>query len=74
MATPRATGGYIWRDDVQRARVANRKARDCIRRLLDERLSPTVQAVYLGQIAVELGIIEEVISEIAEIGKRTSGE
>jgi hypothetical protein len=76
MATPRATGGYIWREEVQRARVANRRAREFIRRLLDDRqIGPTVQAVYLAQIAIELGVIEEVISDIDKIGteKRSAG-
>ena len=75
MATKKLVGGYQWNQHIARGKSANRHARAIAKRILDEQPNPGMAALYIAQIAVDLGIADEVLDDLAEIaGKSTTPE
>ncbi len=70
MATPKRIGGYIWRQEIVRARQAQRQARTFLQRILDERPGPALAAMYLAQIGSALAEIADALTEIERIGSK----
>jgi len=69
MGTAPKPGGYNYRQQLNRARQANTRARDYVRRLLEERPGPQLAALYLAGLAVALGDNDNAILELEQIGK-----
>jgi len=69
MTTPRQPGGYIYRQDINRARRATATARRYIERLLDERPAPALAATFLARIGLALGEIDESITSLEQIAQ-----
>ena len=67
MATPRKLHGYIYRQELARARAANTEARAYTARILDERPGPALAALYVAHIGIALGNISDALNQLATI-------
>ncbi len=69
MATAPKPGGYNYRQQIARARSANTRAREYVRRILEEKPGPQLTALYLAGLAVALGDNDNAIVQLEHIGK-----
>lgn len=67
MAEPRKIGGYIWRQEVARAQMANKRARAALRRIVDERPGPQLTALLLSKAALALAENLDALQELERI-------
>lgn len=65
-------GGYVFRQEVVRARNANRAAREALRRLLDERPGPQATAMLIAKAAQALGENLDAVHALEKIGREWS--
>lgn len=65
----RAVGGYSFNWEVTRARNATRKAREALRKLLDDKPGPQTQALLIASATLSLAEAEEALSTIDEIAR-----
>ena len=67
MATPRKIDGNVMRQEAQRAIEANRKAREALRKVLENECGPRLTALYLAKAADRLGENLDALMEIERI-------
>lgn len=67
MATPRKLDGSAMRQEVRKAVAANRKAREALRRILENECGPRLTALYLANAATQLGENLDALQEIERI-------
>ena len=65
----RAVGGYAFNYEVARARNAARKAREALRKLLDDRPGPQTSAMLIASATLALAEAEEALSTIDQIAR-----
>jgi hypothetical protein len=68
MSTPRAPGGYAYREIVRSGEIALDEANEALRRLIDERPGPQTQAMLIATAAVRLNKARKAFAELDEIG------
>lgn len=73
MSSKPKPGGYFWRQDAARIRQANRKIRQCVRRILEEQPGPQATAVLLTQIALQVGFADEALRDLEDIAMNKGG-
>jgi len=69
MGTPREVGGYIWRQEVNRALQANKLARKKLTRILEDGLGRQRTVFLLAEISQQLGVELEALVELEKIGE-----
>jgi hypothetical protein len=69
MSTKPQIGKNIYRGVLWRGRNQTQKARAALSRILYEEPGPQTQAILITKVAVALGEIESVFSELDEIGR-----
>lgn len=69
--TKRSVGGYAMRQEITRARNANRAARESLRRLMDDQPGVQLQAVLIARAAGALAENLDAIGEIERIMNET---
>lgn len=67
MVTKRRVGGYIFRQELNRARRANARAREALRQIVDDRPGPQVLALLLSRAALALGENLDALQEMERI-------
>ena len=72
--TKRKLNGYAFRQEVTRARNANRAARQALRRIIEETPSPSLLALLVAKISAALGDNLDAIQEIESIAQETKTE
>ena len=74
--TKKIVGGYAWRQEIVRARNANRAARSALKRIAEETPGPRTLAMLLLKAANALGENLDALSELEAIGAeaRTNGQ
>jgi predicted Zn-dependent protease len=65
----RAIGGYVFNQEITRARNNTSKARDALRQILEGRPGPQTVAFLVASAAVALGELEAIINEIDSIAR-----
>lgn len=55
------------RQEVRRAVTAEKEVREALRSILNDNVGPRLQALYLAEAAVQLGTIQEALTEIHAI-------
>ncbi len=65
----REVGGYAFNYEVTRARNAARKAREVLRRLLDEKPGPQTSAMLIASATMALADAEEALNTIDQIAR-----
>lgn len=70
MASKNVIGGYKFNDALARGLQSTQKARNALRRILDENPGPMTEAQLLAKAGVELGEIESALNELQEIGRQ----
>lgn len=71
--TKRRVGGYIYRAEVQRALIANRAAREALRRMVEEQPSPRMLAILIARAVIALGENLAALREIEQIKEKDEG-
>ena len=66
--TKKKMGGYAWRQEIVRARNANRAARSALRRIAEETPGPRTLAMLLLKAANALGENLDALQELETIG------
>ena len=66
--TKKKVGGYAWRQEIVRARNANRAARNSLRRIAEETPGPRTLAMLLLKAANALGENLDALQELEGIG------
>lgn len=61
--------GYHWRQDIAKARNANRAIRRAVKRILEERPGPMETAALLTRIALATGESDDAIRELEKIAE-----
>jgi len=69
MATKRKVGGYIFRQELNRARRANAAAREALRQIVDDRPGSQVLALLLTRAAIALGENLDALQEVERIAR-----
>ncbi len=67
--TRRKVNGYMWRQELARARQANKTARRALQKIIDERPSPALTAIYITEAALALGLNFEALQALEQIGE-----
>jgi len=67
MVTKRKVGGYIFWQELNRARRANAAAREALRQIVNDRPGPQVLALLLGRAAIALGENLDALQEMERI-------
>jgi len=67
MTTKRLVGGYTFRAELARARIANKAVRKILQRIIDEKPSPLLMSQFISIAAVALGENLEAITEMERI-------
>jgi len=67
VATPRKVGGYVDRQELNRAMRANKAARRVVSRILNERPGPARLSLLLAELAQHLAIELEALMEMERI-------
>ena len=65
--TRRKPGGYVFRQEIQRVVIANRTAREALRRVVEESPGPATLALLIARVFASLVEILEAIREIEKI-------
>ncbi len=65
--TARKLGGYAWNEMLTKGHQSTAQAREALRRLLEDDPGPQTRAMLVAKIAVRLGEIEQVLSEIEQV-------
>jgi len=66
----RAIGGYAFNQEVTRGKQATFKAREALRRILEEKPGPQIEALLIAKAAIALGEIENVLNEVEQIARQ----
>jgi len=67
MTTKKLVGGYTFRAELARARIANKAVRKILQRIIDEKPSPLLMSQFISIAAVALGENLEAITEMERI-------
>jgi hypothetical protein len=70
--TAKALGGYAWNETLNRGRNSTAQAREALRRIVDEAPGPQTLAMLVAKIAIRLGEIESVFTEIEQVTRKVS--
>lgn len=70
----RAVGGYAFNAEVNRARNANRSAREALRRIIEEKPGPQTLSLLIAKAALALGEIDQAVGEIEQIARELKAE
>ena len=65
--TKKRVGGYAFRQEIARARLANSRARAAVRRMVEEQPGPQLTALLAAKMANALGEILDALDEIERI-------
>jgi hypothetical protein len=66
----RVLGGYAIHQEITRGKQAIYKAREALRRIVEEKPGPQTEALLIAKIAIALGEIESVLNEVEQIGRQ----
>jgi hypothetical protein len=70
MSTTADVGKNAFRQSIARGRMANRAAREALRRIIDEQPGPQTTALLLAKAGLQIGISDEVFHELEQIGHK----
>lgn len=70
MSTTADVGKNAYNQTIARGRLANRAAREALRRIIDEQPGPQTTAILLAKAGLQLGISDEAYLELGQIGDR----
>lgn len=69
MSTKPGLGKNFFNQTITRGRQATIKARQAARRIIEETPGPQTTAMLIATIALQLGVLDEVITELDNIGR-----
>ena len=70
MSSTAGVGRNSYNQIVARGRMASVAAREALRRIINETPGPQTTAMLIAKAALELGIIDEALTEFDQIGRK----
>jgi len=70
MTNPPDVGKNVYNEILSRGRRVTKRARDALRRIVEESPGPQTQALLLTQTALAIGEIEAILVELDQIGQQ----
>jgi hypothetical protein len=67
VGTPSQVGGYEWKAEIAKARMTKAELRTLVRKAIEGHCD----IAMLGQMALKLGELDDVVSRLDEIGRNT---
>ncbi len=62
-------GGYVYSEIIQSGRTKTKIARDALRKIVEENPGPQTLAMGITRVALVLGDIEAILSQLEQIGR-----
>jgi hypothetical protein len=70
MSTTADVGKNAFNQAIYRGRMANKAAREALRRIIDEQPGPQTTAILLAKAGLQLGISDEAFLDVEQIGQK----
>lgn len=70
MTNPPDVGKNVYNEILSRGRRVTKRARDALRRIVEESPGPQTQALLLTQTALAIGELEAILVELDQIGQQ----